>query len=127
MPREQVLLQYMPDGWQGVDVHGNPVLWEFLGASRAHPKRSPGAHARVAAAGGIDPKGLLRAVRKEDIAKYRGMYRGESALRRMREQTAAQGRLISRVTVVLDLSGVGLSHLHGPFTNIVREVVKGAT
>lgn len=43
------------------------------------------------ATGAIDPKGVMHAVRRADIIRYRGVYRGELAIQKMQEQSQIQG------------------------------------
>ena len=54
-----------------------PVLWDLFGA--------------------LDPKTVLRAATKEDIVKYRSIYRGEMALRHMREESKKSGKNLWQV------------------------------
>ncbi|KAL5478140.1 hypothetical protein EMCRGX_G025029 [Ephydatia muelleri] len=98
----EVLVKYFPTGFFGEDRDGHPVYYDNLG--------------------NLDPKGLHRSCRQEDIVKLKVMH-AEMFAAKTREFTEKKGRKIETITSVIDMENLSFHrHYYWPGINLFTEM-----
>lgn len=89
----EVLSKYYPGSYFGYDKEGSPVFVDPIGQ--------------------IDFRGLLSAVSKEEIMKFKA-YLGEYGMHLAREEAEKRGIRSEQIVMLMDMEGLGLKHLWKP-------------
>lgn len=88
-----VIMKYYPGGHCGFDKDGCPIWLDPIG--------------------NIDPKGLLRSAKKNDLI-YKEILNAEYVQGVLREQTKKLGKKVDQIIIIYDLENFGMRHLWKP-------------
>ncbi|KAJ0889988.1 putative CRAL-TRIO lipid binding domain, CRAL/TRIO domain, CRAL/TRIO domain superfamily [Helianthus annuus] len=96
------VLQYVPQGFHGIDKEGRPVYIEILGQ--------------------VDPKKLLRVTTIERYVKYYVQEYERTLSIRFPACSVATGRRVDSNTTIIDVQGVGVWNLTKPVIELIRRL-----
>ncbi|KAK1433605.1 hypothetical protein QVD17_10517 [Tagetes erecta] len=96
------VLQYVPQGFHGIDKEGRPVYIEILGR--------------------VDPKKLLRVTTIDRYVRYYVQEYEKTLSIRFPACSIAKGRRVDSNTTIIDVQGVGVWNLAKPVIELIRRL-----